>query len=166
MKVKHRRLLEQISMRFGAFTTQSLSINLNELAEIFSPTELSFHFPPDGVISKETFDYFLEIRYQNQIVGYYKISIFDFSSEIELHAGITPIRPFLNRSYFQLTKLFVLEILQRFPAYPISLWVDQKNAKIISLLQFIGFEKSTKPLINDQYEHYFLSTKNLNNEDY
>jgi hypothetical protein len=95
-----------------------------------------------------------------QLIGYYKISIFDFSNEIELHAGITLLNPFLNRSYFNLTKQFVWEISVCFPSHHIAIWVDRENKKILSLLDFVGFQKSSKPILKGTFEHYFFPSKN------
>ena len=160
MKIKHRKLLHALNIQYGAFSAQTLRVDLKQLATIFTQTELMSHFQPDGVILKESFDHFLEIRYQKQLIGYYKISIFDFSNEIELHAGITLLNPFLNRSYFNLTKQFVWEISACFPSYQIAIWVDRENKKILSLLDFVGFQKSSKPMLKGTFEHYFFPSKN------
>jgi hypothetical protein len=156
MKIKHRKLLNAFHIQYGAFSAQTLRVDLKQLATIFTPTELINHFQPDGVISKEPFDHFLAIHYQKQLVGYYKISILDFSNEIELHAGIKLNSPFLNRSYFQLTKQFVCTIAKQFPAYDISVWVDPQNTKIQPLLQFVGFEKSAHKMQGFTHENYRL----------
>lgn len=157
MKIKHRRLLNAFHIQYGAFSAQTMRIDLKQLATIFTPTELINHFQPDGVILKEPFDHFLAIHYQKQLVGYYKISILDFSDEIELHAGIIEVSPFLKRSYFELTKLFVLEMAKVFSMYKITLWVDRKNKKIHGLLDFVGFKKTESPMINNKYEQYTIN---------
>lgn len=157
MKIKHRKLLNAFHIQYGAFSAQTLRVDLKQLATIFTPTELINHFQPDGVILKEPFDHFLAIHYQKQLVGYYKISILDFSNEIELHAGIIEVSPFLKRSYFELTKLFVLELGALFSMYQITLWVDRHNKKIHGLLDFIGFNKTESPMINNKYEQYTIN---------
>lgn len=154
MKIKHRRRLHALDIQFGAFSAQTLRVDLKQLATIFTQTELISHFQPDGVILKESFDHFLEIRYQKQLIGYYKISIFDFSNEIELHAGIIELRPFLMRSYFELTKLFVIEIAKQFPDHQLSIWVAKNHPKIRSLLEFVGFAKVDTNIKNEAYENY------------
>jgi hypothetical protein len=158
MKKNHRKLLNQLSISQGSFTTQTFSENLKLYKSIFSPEELIAHFPPRGFIFVESFDHLLGIHYQNKLIGYYKVSIFDFSKEIELHAGIVQLNPFLNRSYFVLTKKFVSEISKQFHGYQISLWVDQSNKKILCLLDFLGFEKTEEFTLNKQYINYKFYT--------
>lgn len=157
MKIKHRRQLNSFYIQYGGFSTQSLHVELKQLATIFTPKELINLFPPDGLIFKESFDHFLAIHYCNELVGYYKISILDFSNQIELHAGLVEISPFLKRSYFELTKIFVNELKALFSQYQISLWVDCNNKKILGLLNFIGFKKKESPLINNKYEQYTIN---------
>ncbi len=154
MKIKHRKLLHALTIRYGAFSAQTMRVDLKQLAAIFTQSEIINHFQPDGIILKESFDHFLEIQYQKQLIGYYKISIFDFTNEIELHAGIIELSPFLKRSYFELTKLFVIEIAKQFPNHQLSIWVAKNHPKIRSLLEFVGFVKVDAHMNNEAYENY------------
>ncbi len=157
MKKNHRKFLNELQLSFGLFDAETFTGSFKEFEDIFSPAALLLHFQPDGIISLEDFDYLLAINYKQQLCGYYKVSIFDFSNEIELHAGFCSNSPFLNRSYFQLTKQFVTAIAEQFPAYDISVWVDPQNTKIKPLLQFVGFKKSELKMQDLAYENYRLN---------
>jgi hypothetical protein len=160
MKKNNRKFLNELRISFGQFTTETFTGSLKKFEHIFTPAALLMHFQPDGIISLEGFDHLLAINYKQQLCGYYKVSIFDFSNEIELHAGISLNSPFLNRSYFQLTKQFVTAIAEQFPTYDISVWVDPQNSKIKPLLQFVGFKKSELKMQGLNYENYRFRTNN------
>lgn len=118
----------------------SVSNQVTMLPELFNFSEKKLSFPPDGVLINSEIEHYLDIRFENKLVGFYKITDLCFDNTIELHGSFAKADSFLIRGYFELTKLFVLKVSNDWPKFTIKSMVNKSHFKVQNFLEYLNFE--------------------------
>ena len=117
----------------------SATNEVKALPELFNFLNKKRSFPPDGVLINSEIEHYLDIRFENKLVGFYKITDLHFEQTIELHGSFAKTDTFLIRGYFELTKLFILKVSNDWPQFAIKSMVNKSHYKVQNFLQFLNF---------------------------
>ena len=127
------------------------SKDISNLPSIFYKTDRILSFPPDGNICRSDIEHYLDINYKNQLIGFFKIIDLSFENVIELHGSFSKPESFLVRSYFNLTKKFILKVRSEWPDHVIKSVIHKDNSKVKSFLSFLNFVETSD---NEPYVEY------------
>lgn len=144
MKLKRKDKIEKI---IKTLMIQHNDLYLNycdnepiDIEKYFSIEDNLKSFPPLGKLEATELDYFYYIYHNESVVGFYRITDLYFKGIIELHGSFNKHNTFLIKSYFELTRLFVYNVLNMFPNSVINSCVHSENTRAIVFLNYLGFE--------------------------
>lgn len=119
----------------------SVCNQLEILPELFNHKDRKISFPPNGVIHDSEIEYYLDIKFENRLVGFYKITYLYFDNTLELHGSFAKSDTFLVRRYCELTRLFVSKVSIDWPKFKIKSMVNKRNLRVQNFLEYLNFKK-------------------------
>ena len=135
-----RAYIDNFTLNKGNFNV-SVSNQLAILPELFNHKDRKLSFPPYGIIDDSEIEYYLDIKFENKLVGFYKITYLFFENTLELHGSFAKSDSFLVRGYYELTKLFVLRVSNDWPKFKIKSMANKRNLRVQNFLEYLNFKK-------------------------
>lgn len=149
-----KEFLTNYKCHHGNLSVENYNGSLLDLSNLFTKSENDLNFPPVGIIQNSEIEYFLSIKLSGELFGFYKIVNLDFNNEIELHGSFKSNTNFLIKYYFELTKIFVLDIQTKFPKKSITSNVSSSNLNVIRFLEYLDFKKQNE-ILSESNKKYF-----------
>ena len=108
------------------------------------------------------------IKHNEEFIGFFRAIDLHFESKMELHGSYGYKNNSHIKSYFVLSRLFIWEIVKRFPTRKITTVANKENKSAIHYIEWLGFVelKSNDDVINMvdmelDKEKYYTDKDNL-----
>ncbi len=126
---------------------------ISQIKDYFSGEDNRKQFIPDGEPFQGEFDFYFDIRKENEFYGFYRISLLP-ENKLEIHCGCTHFDSFLARRYLQVTEVVLKEIQEIFPKYAITSECLTTHEKANNYLRYFCFEQEDS---KDEVNSYMLN---------
>ena len=146
----------------------SISYEPSNISNYFSEEVCRRSFSGNTHANITKLDYFFLIKHNEEFIGFFRVIDLHFESKMELHGSYGYKNNSHIKSYFVLSRLFIWEIVKRFPTRKITTVVNKENKNAIHYSEWLGFVelKSNDDVINMvdmelDKEKYYTDKDNL-----
>lgn len=146
--------VRKLNTKNGILYIEYCDNSILDLKKYFTDEDLIKSFPPDGILEVSELDYFFYIKCDSEVVGFYRIIDLFFDEVLELHGSFNKYDTFLVKSYFELTKIFVSQVMEMFPNKKIISLANISNTRVQRFLIYLNFIKTGYEKNNENFLTY------------